>query len=121
MKKAVLTLAAVLAVAPVHALDQAQLSQNLRETLGLDTRTPVEVQGQPVPADFGDLNKVTVLVGGAPYDIFVSKDEKAYLWGFKADLTKSPDKEKMAGIDLKNVHSIGSPKAKVTIVEYSDF
>jgi protein-disulfide isomerase len=107
--------------APVFALDNARLAQNLRETLGLDSRTPVEVQGQPVPAAFGDLNKVSVLVGGSPYDVFISKDETAYLWGFTADLTKSPDRERVASIDPKTGHMKGSPKAKVTIVEYSDF
>ena len=120
MKKAVYLLLGAL-VAPAWAFDDARLAQHLRETLNLDTRTPIEVHGEPRPSKFGDLNQITVLVGGAPYEVFITKDEKSYFWGLTADLTMSPDEERAKTIDLKQAHAIGSANAPVTVVEYSDF
>lgn len=121
MKTAVLlTLIALNALPASAALNKEALIQHLRENLALDTRTEITIQDEPVPAGFSDLKKVTVLVGGAPYEVLLSPDEKRYIWGLVAELAKSPDAERVKEISLEGVHSVGSAKAPVTVVEYSD-
>jgi protein-disulfide isomerase len=108
------------AAAPAGAFDGQKLVQNLRETLSLDTRTAIEVQGQPQPSNLGGLDKITVLVGGAPYTVYLTKDQKTYFWGFTADLTASPDRQRQQAMDSRTGHAIGASTAPVTLVEYSD-
>ncbi len=120
MKKVAFALLLAAAV-PAHAFDGPKLAQSLRETLALDTRTPIEVQGEPHPSGFANLDKVSVLVGGAPYEVFLTTDTKVYFWGFTANLDISPDKERVKIMDMKTGHAQGSATAPVTIVEYSDF
>ena len=121
MKKLLFALILTVAAVPARAFDGPKLAQNLRETLSLDTRTSIEVQGEPHPSSLGSLNKVSVLVGGAPYDVYLTTDSKVYFWGFAAKLDSSPDQERVKGISLKTGHSVGLSSAPVTIVEYSDF
>lgn len=115
---ATFTLAAL--AAPNPPFDANKTAENLRETLGLDTRTAVVVNGEPQPSSFGNLNKLSVVIGGSPYDIYITTDNRTYFWGFTADLTVSPDAQHMKGINLKTGHAQGSATAPVTIVEYSD-
>src|SRR5262245_50549166 len=118
----ILTAASIaVATPPAAALDKEKFVQHLRETLNLDTRTTIEAQGEAKPSGVGDLNKITVLVGGAPYDVLITKDEKLYIWGFTADMAVSPDKQRAGAIKLDEGHSVGASTAAVTIVEYSDF
>jgi protein-disulfide isomerase len=105
---------------PAAALDPKAFAEHLRKTLSLDTRTDIRISTPAVPAGFGDLRMVTATLGGAPYPVFLTKDEKKYIWGFAVDATVDPDKARQEKISLKNVHGQGSPSAPVTIVEYSD-
>jgi len=120
MKKVIFALLVGAAV-PAQAFDGPKLAQNLRETLALDTRTAIEVQGEPRPSSVGSLNKVTVLVGGAPYEVYLTTDSKIYFWGFTANLGTSPDTERVKIINPKTGHAQGLASAPVTVVEYSDF
>ncbi|MBV9079799.1 MAG: DsbA family protein [Elusimicrobia bacterium] len=119
MKKPLLLLTLFLA-APALAVDNAKLAQNLREMLNLDTRTEIVVQGEAVPSGIANLQKLVVLVGGAPYDVLITTDETKYIWGFSADMNVSPDHVRASQIKLDHVHSVGSADAPITIVEYSD-
>lgn len=110
----------MLAAAPAGALDKDRLAQHLRENLSLDARTEIVVTGDPVPAGIGSLEKVSVTVGGAPYDVLITTDGSRYVWGLAADLSTSPDATRAAAISLKNVHAVGAKNAPVTVVEYSD-
>lgn len=109
----------LLSAAPLLALDKEHLALHLRKALNLDTRAEI-IAGEPRPSDVGDLWEVPVTVGGGQYVVFLSKDEKKYIWGYSIDLTEDPDKERAKGISLTNVHAKGSANAPVTIVEYSD-
>lgn len=121
MKKLILITIAVLAFScPAFAFNNEDFALHLRKTLGLDTRTDIKVSSFVVPAGFGNLNMVTATLGGAPYPVFISKDEKKYLWGYVVDATLDPDQSRQALIKFKGAHSQGSDKAPVTVVEYSD-
>jgi protein-disulfide isomerase len=122
MKKAAfLFVAAILAAASAaHAFDRNALAVHLRKTLSLDTRTPIQVNGDPAPSGIGNLLVVHVTVGGAPYPVYFTPDQKKYIWGFVADFTVDPDKEHMALLNPKSGHAQGSATAPVTVVEFSD-
>src|SRR3712207_285321 len=121
MKRGLLVMTLVaLAPWPVRAFDGDKLARHLRETLGLDTRTAITVQGEPRRSNFAGLNKVTLLVGGAPYDVYLTTDGGRYFWGLVNDLSVSPDAKRVAAIDLRGAHAVGASTAPVTIVEYSD-
>ncbi len=118
MKKFALLL--LLTAVPAHAFDKEKLAQHLRENLSLDTRSEIVVQGEPKPAGIGNLLKVVVTVGGAPYDVLLTTDGRRYVWGLVADMSLSPDAVRQKAISLDNVHAVGSSSAPVTLVEYSD-
>ncbi len=122
MKK--LLLAVLLSAAttiPAAALDSKALSNNLRKTLGLDSRVDIQVATFTSPSGFGNLSVVNATIQGAPYPVFMDPGGKKYIFGgIVGDTAVDPDKARQKTIKLTNVYSQGSPKAPVTIVEYSD-
>lgn len=123
MKKTPLMIVGLsLCAVSTQALDPDALALNLRKNLGLDTRTTIQVSTGITPSGIGNLDVVNVFVQGAPYPVFIDKKgEKYVIGGVVGDATVDPDADRAALISLGNVHSQGSPKAPVTIVEFSDF
>ncbi len=80
---------------------------------------------EPKDSEVPGLLVTTVeLVSGESHDtakMYVSKDGKFLLRGDVADMSKNPMAENQARLDLKNVPSVGSPTATVTVVEFADF
>ncbi len=121
MKKMTLMMAMLLSVwMPVHAFDPDALALHLRKALSLDTRTDIKITGTPQPSGIGDMLVVNAVVGGQPYPVYLTPDQKKYIWGFVVDATVDPDEAHVKGIGLKNVHAMGLASAPITIVEYSD-
>jgi protein-disulfide isomerase len=120
MKKVFWLLVAVMVVPPLWALDKSALELHLRKTLNLDTRTEIKVTGDPAPSGLGNMLVIPVTVGGAPYPVFMSPDEKQYVWGFAADMKVDPDQARAALLNPKTGHARGSASAPITVVEFSD-
>lgn len=120
MKRTLGILALLLLSANLYAFDRDAFAKHLMKALNLDTRANVQVTSDPVPSGFGNLMKLTVLVGGGPYDVYMTKDEKQYFWGFVIDRKVDPDNARVTAINLKQAHSKGSATAPITVVEYSD-
>jgi len=102
-----------------RAIDKGALSHHLRSAFNIDLQAPIEIL-DIVPSEYPSLKKVPVMIGGRPYVVYVSDDEKRYIMGQSFELAVYPDTDRMSKIDLTNVHSQGSSKAPVTIVEYTD-
>lgn len=120
MKKLLLFCAAVVLTTSSWAFDRAAFASHLRKTLNLDTRADIQVTSDPVPSGVANLSVVNVTIGGAPYPVYLTPDQKKYIWGFVSDYTVDPDKARMNQINPKTGHAQGSPTAPVTIVEFSD-
>ena len=121
MKKLMLVLTGMILFArPALALDKDAFAIHLRKALNVDTRVEIKIASEPAPSGIGDLNVLMVSVGGGSYPVYITKDEKQYIWGFAVDATTDPDKNREKGINLKHVHAHGSANAPITIVEYSD-
>lgn len=120
MKKSLFIIFTALAASPLFALDPNAFALHLRKALSLDTRADIKVSSVVTPSGVGNLNMVTATIGGAPYPVYITKDEKKYIWGFAVDAAIDPDLAKSMLISLKNVHSQGSATAPVTVVEFSD-
>lgn len=103
-----------------YALDKQGLAQHLRESLGLDSRTNITISSEPAPAGIGNLQMIQVNIGGGNYPVYISQDDKKYIWGQLNDLTESPDLENTKLISEQTGHSVGSKTAPITVVEYSD-
>jgi len=121
MKKLCLVIAGLILLShSALAFDRDAFAVHLRKALNLDTRAEIKVTTDPVPAGVGDLMMVNVVLGGAPYPVYITKDEKQYIWGLLVDASTDPDQVRSNQISLKKVHGQGSPTAPITIVEYSD-
>ncbi|MFN0118546.1 MAG: DsbA family protein [Elusimicrobiota bacterium] len=120
MKK-IFQLAAILIITSVNVfcLDKVKMADHLKKALSLDNRIEIKVM-ESTNSSFGNLMAVPVTVGGAPYTVYMTKDEKQYFWGFVVDYLKDPDLDRMAQMKPEIGYSQGNPKAKVTVVEYSD-
>ena len=121
MKKVLLVAFALVSLGrSAMAFDGNAMALHLRKALSLDTRTEIKITSAPVPSGIGDLMVVNAYLGGSPYPIYLTKDEKKYFFATPIDATVDPDKAHEKGISLKKVHAMGSPTAPITIVEYSD-
>lgn len=121
MKKFLFVIAGFTLLAhPLFALDKEAFALHLRKALNLDTRAEIKVSSDPAPAGVGDLMMLTVMLGGAPYPVYITPDEKQYIWGFLVDAEVDPDRTRANLINLKKAHAQGSPTAPITIVEFSD-
>lgn len=101
------------------SIDKEKIEIHLRKALNLDTRAAITL-GDPAPDKLGGLMTLPVLIGPNTYYIYLTPDEKKYIWGQVFDATIDPDKARLGSINLKDVYAQGSPAAPVTIVEYSD-
>lgn len=54
-------------------------------------------------------------------NVYLSEDGKHYFIGVIKDLNTNPDKERWSKIRLDNAAAKGNGKAKITVVEFSDF
>ena len=118
--KRLVWLGLILVAARGWAFDRGAFEMHLRKALSVDSRADIHVTGDPTPSSFGDLLVVPVTVAGNPYKVYMTKDEKQYLWGLLFDMTVDPDKDRASKISLTNVRSKGSAAAPVTVVEFSD-
>lgn len=121
MKKFLMVMSSIIFVANTGwSLDKQALAVHLRKALNLDSRTDIQITGDPQPAGIGDLKVINATVGGAPYPVYLSPDEKKYIWGFLVDATVDPDKARADMINPKTGHAKGSATAPITVVEFSD-
>ena len=81
--------------------------------------------GTPKPSELPGLlqTSIDVKIGENVQSVtfYVSKDGKYLVRGELSDLTKDPNAENRAKLDLKNAPSFGDPNAPITMVEFSDF
>lgn len=120
MKKALCVLTLLCAVSGIaSALDKGKLENHLRSVKSLDPRLTVEI-GEAQPSKYGNLLMVPVKIGQTQQLIFITPDEKEYIFGEVFDLTVDLDQARLDKIDLTNAHSKGSSKAPVKVVEYTD-
>ncbi len=120
MKTMSLLLVSLVLSAVSHAYDKNHIAQHLRKSLNLDTRTEITVSSSATPSNFGSLKVVPVTINGGPYQVFLSQDEKQYIWGYAVDLTVDPDEMRARSLNLNNVRSKGAASAPITIVEFTD-
>jgi len=121
---ALLTLSGVAAQTAPQSDLQRKIDRYLRHVYAFGPEVKLIVP-EPKESEVPGLLVTTVeLVSADSHDtarMYVSKDGRFLLRGDVADMTKNPMAENEAKIDLKNVPSVGSPTAPVTMVEFADF
>ncbi|MCB4757185.1 MAG: thioredoxin domain-containing protein [Elusimicrobia bacterium] len=105
---------------PTYAVDKVALARHVRSAYNIDLEANIAVE-DPVPSELPGLQKVPVDIGGRKYSVYVSPDERFYIMGQVFDLGEYPDATRAAKISLEKVHAKGSPKAPLTLVEFTDF
>ena len=125
MRKTLLYVAfAALLVLPAHALDMAALADHIKETYPLPPGIKLEL-GKPKPSKIPAFDEIIVTFRSGPgtqtETLYVSKDGRHYILGDFKDLKLHPDDVRLKGVSLKNVAARGPKKAKVLIVEWTDF
>lgn len=119
MKKLVLAAGFLFLTMQCFAINKGALEKHLRAMLSVDPRMKIEV-GEAKMSDVAGLLAVPVTVGNGSYLVYMTPDEKKYIWGNLNDMSIDPDRSKMEKIKLTGVWSKGSKSAPVTIVEYTD-
>jgi protein-disulfide isomerase len=102
-----------------------KIEKQVRATFNLPPFVDVAVGERKTSPDFADFSQVTVKLsyGGKSQtrELLLSKDGKTLFSMVKMDLTRDPQAEVMAKIDLKGRPVRGNKDAKVTVVVYDDF
>ncbi|GIW40868.1 MAG: hypothetical protein KatS3mg076_1445 [Candidatus Binatia bacterium] len=118
--------AALLAVPPVFAggIDHEQILKYYRKKNNLSPAVPLSVKNVQ-DAPIAGAKQGIIQVGNPPRTreetFLVSADGRYVVFGEVEDLTVDPFKKVMEKISLDGEPMKGNKKAKVTIVEYSDF
>jgi len=102
-----------------------KIEKQVRATFNLPPLVDVAVGARRPSPDFPGYTLVTVKLsyGGKSQnrDLLLSSDGKTLFSMMKMDLTRDPQAENMAKIDLKGRPVRGNHDAKVTVVVYDDF
>lgn len=113
------------AQAPGSAEMDHKIEKQFRSTFNVPPYVNVAVGERKPSADFADYTQLTVTVsyGGKSQtrEVLLSKDGKTLFSLVKMDLTRDPQAEMMAKIDLTGRPVRGNKDAKVTVVVYDDF
>ncbi len=111
--------------APTGAELNRSIEKQFRASFNLPPYVDVAVGERQPSQDFAGYDKVTLKLsyGGHTQtrDLLLSKDGKTLLSVVKMDLTRDPEAEVMAKIDLAGRPVRGNKDAKVTVVVYDDF
>ncbi len=111
--------------APAGADLNRRIEKQFRANFNLPPYVNVAVGERQPSQDFAGYDKLTVKLsyGGQTQtrDLLLSKDGKTLLSVMKMDLTRDPQAEVMAKIDLTGRPVRGNKDAKVTVVVYDDF
>jgi protein-disulfide isomerase len=101
------------------------IEKQFRSTFNLPPYVDVSVGDRQPSAEFAGYDKVVLKAsyGGQTQarELLLSKDGKTLLSVVKMDLTRDPQAEAMAKIDLTGRPVRGNKDAKVTVVVYDDF
>jgi protein-disulfide isomerase len=113
------------AQSPSGAELDRKIEKQVRATFNLPPYVDVNVGERTASTEFAGFDKLTVkLTYGAQSqtrELLLSKDGKTLFSMLKMDLTRDPQAETMAKIDLKGRPVRGNKDAKVTVVVYDDF
>lgn len=125
MKQTLLIAAfAALLTVPARALDKEALIDHIKETYPLPPGVELEL-GDPKPSKIPSFNKIVVTFRAGPgaqtETLYISQDGRHYILGEFKDLKIHPDNVRLKGVSLKDVAARGPKKAKVLIVEWTDF
>jgi len=111
--------------APSSAELNRSIEKQFRSKFNLPPYVDVAVGERQPSQDFAGYDKLTMKLsyGGQTQtrDLLLSKDGKTLLSVVKMDLTRDPQAEVMAKIDLTGRPVRGNKDAKVTVVVYDDF
>ena len=113
------------AQSPVSAELGRSIDKQVHATFGLPPYVDVQVTGRGPSPDFPGFDKVTIRVSYGKEvqerQLLLSKDAKTLYSLSKMDLTRDPQAEAMAKMDLTGRPVRGNKDAKVTVVVYDDF
>ena len=121
----VLLAAGCRAQSPVGAELERSIDKQLHATFNLPPFVGVKVVDRKPSEQFAGYDKLTVMLShgeqSQKQEFLLSKDGKTLISVKKMDLTRDPQAEMMAKIDLRGRPVRGNPDAKVTVVVYDDF
>ena len=105
-------------------IDSEKLMFHVRETFNIPSGVDMKL-GTPEKSEMSGLWKVnlTLSKGGQSQDrtLLVSEDGKHYMIAEVQDVSKLPDVDNLAKLNIKGAPSKGGQAAKVTVVEFTDF
>jgi protein-disulfide isomerase len=121
----VLLAAGCRAQSPVGAELERSIDKQVHATFNVPPYIGVTVVERKPSEQFAGYDKLTVKLAAGDQsqtqEFLLSKDGKTLISVRKMDLTRDPQAELMAKIDLRGRPVRGNPDAKVTVVVYDDF
>ena len=121
IRNVVSTLALAALAAPAFAIDKAAIIEHIRESY---PNIPASLEmslGDPKPSEVPGFDVAELTISHQSEKLYISKDGRYYVLGGFKDLKSSPDKERMAKMALSGAPIRGNKKAKIQVVEYTDF
>jgi protein-disulfide isomerase len=113
------------AQSPVTPKLERSIDKLVHATFGLPPYVNVDVLDRAPSHDFPGFDKVTIVVSYGKQvtnrQMLLSKDGKTLFSLTRMDLTRDPEAEAMAKMDLRGRPVRGNQNAKVTVVVYDDF
>jgi len=110
---------------PVSAELNRKIEKQIRATFSLPPMVDVTLSNRRPSTEFPGYSIITAKISygdkAQEHELLLSKDEKALFSMAKMDLTRDPQAETMAKIDLKGRPVRGNRDAKVVVVVYDDF
>jgi len=104
---------------PLWALNKEAFTDHLRKAFNIDPQMNITI-GDMSPSQFPGLSSFTVTIDQYKQSVFLSQDERYYLWGNAFDLTIDPDQDRASKISTKGIPMKGPKTAPVTVIVYSD-
>jgi protein-disulfide isomerase len=121
----VLLAAGCRAQSPASPALERSIDKLVHATFNLPPYVGVKVTERKPSEQFAGYDKLTVVLAAGDQtqtqEFLLSKDEKTLISMKKMDLTRDPQAELMAKIDLRGRPVRGNQDAKVTVVVYDDF
>jgi len=106
--------------------DKNAFLEHLQESYDIPFNATVEM-GELQPSDIPGFKKAEIhvkLPGKSSENvsnIYLSDDNRHYLWGEFADRLTNADQERIQNVDISNSPVRGNKKAKVVVIEFTDF